>query len=178
MCHKILRKHLFLSAIQLLRIRSHNSFVLKQAHSTWHYFSPFRILFFNRLQYNYWHQCWQELHAALYTNNVFITHNCVLMNLAHNNFSDMDSKLPTGCIQHGIFAFVLKDIFIVSFQHIIIYGKLYCYFKEIMGKLTVYLNTLSLQMFGQRISVPNICNNKSNICMSRIWRKIINYLNQ
>jgi hypothetical protein len=61
--------------------------------------------------------------------NVFINHDCVLMNMAHKNFSDMDSKPLTGCTKHGIFALVLKDIiFTVSFQHTILYGKLYFYF--------------------------------------------------
>jgi len=38
----------------------------------------------------------------------------------------MYSKPLTGCIKHGIFALVLTEIvFIVSFQHIILYGKLF-----------------------------------------------------
>jgi len=47
------------------------------------------------------------------------------MNVAYMNFSDKDSKPLTGCVQHVIFAPVLKEIiFIVSFQHITLYGKL------------------------------------------------------
>jgi hypothetical protein len=45
------------------------------------------------------------------------------MNVAHNNFNGMDSKPLTGCTKHGIFVLVQKDIiFIVSFQHAILYG--------------------------------------------------------
>jgi hypothetical protein len=51
-----------------------------------------------------------------------------LMNVVYKNFSDTDSKPLTGCTKHGIFALVLKDIFIVSFQHNILYGKLCFYF--------------------------------------------------
>jgi len=47
-------------------------------------------------------------------NSVFITRDCVLMNVAYKNFSDMDSKPLTGCVQHGTFAVVLKDTFIAS----------------------------------------------------------------
>jgi len=36
------------------------------------------------------------------------------MNVAYKNFSDMDSKPLTGCVQLGTFALVLKDTFIVS----------------------------------------------------------------
>jgi hypothetical protein len=36
------------------------------------------------------------------------------MNVAHKNFSEKDSKPLTGCVQHGIFALVLKDILILS----------------------------------------------------------------
>jgi len=37
------------------------------------------------------------------------------MNAAYKKFSNMYSKPLTGCIKHGIFAFVLKEIiFIVS----------------------------------------------------------------
>jgi len=51
------------------------------------------------------------------------------MNVVYKNFSDTDSQPLTGCVQHGIFALVLKDIiFIVSFQHLILYVKLYFYF--------------------------------------------------
>jgi len=39
------------------------------------------------------------------------------MNVAYKKFSDMDSKPMTGCIKHGIFALVLKEILIVLFQH-------------------------------------------------------------
>jgi hypothetical protein len=49
------------------------------------------------------------------------------MNVA-NNFGDMDSKPLTGCIKHGIFALVMKEIiFIVSFQQTICFGRLYFY---------------------------------------------------
>jgi len=41
---------------------------------------------------------------------VFITHDRVLMNVAYNNFNDMDSKPLTGCIKHGIFVLVLIEI--------------------------------------------------------------------
>jgi len=70
------------------------------------------------------------MHAALYTNNVFIIHDCVLMNVAYKNFTDKDSKPLTGCVQHGVCALVLKDIIFVSFQHIILYGKLYFLFLK------------------------------------------------
>jgi hypothetical protein len=36
------------------------------------------------------------------------------MNVAHKDFSDKDSKPLTGCVQHGIFALILKDTFILS----------------------------------------------------------------
>ena len=45
---------------------------------------------------------------------MFIT-DCVVMNVAYKNFSDMCSKLLTGCIKHAIFALVLTEItFVVS----------------------------------------------------------------
>ena len=75
---------------------------------------------------------------------MFIIHDCVLMNVAHKNFSDTDSKPRTGCVQSGIFGIVLKDIFIVSFQHIILYGTLNFYFEDARGKLTVHLYILAL----------------------------------
>jgi len=60
---------------------------------------------------------------------MFITHDCVLMNVAYKNFSDMDSKPLTGCTKHGIFALVLKVItFIVTLIHTILYGRFYFYF--------------------------------------------------
>ena len=86
---------------------------------------------------------------------MFITHDCVLMNVVYKNFSDMDSKPLTGCITHGNFTLVLKEIiFVVSFQLIIIYGKLYFISTETRGKLTVHFHILSLQLFDQRKSVP------------------------
>jgi len=53
------------------------------------------------------------LHSDLYAYTVFITHDCVLMNVVYKNFSDMDSKPLTGCITHGIFTLVLKEIIFV-----------------------------------------------------------------
>jgi len=41
---------------------------------------------------------------------VFITNDCVLMNVAYRNFGDMVSKPPTGCVKHGIYALILKEI--------------------------------------------------------------------
>jgi hypothetical protein len=41
---------------------------------------------------------------------VFISIDCVLMNVANRNFSDVDTKGLTGSITHGISAVVLQKI--------------------------------------------------------------------
>ena len=43
--------------------------------------------------------------------------------------------------------------------------------QKTMGKLTVYLFILSLQLFDHTKTVPNIFNNESKICLSKIWSK-------
>jgi len=57
----------------------------------------------------------------LQTKNVFITHDCVLMNVAHENFSVSvkDSKPQTGCVKQTIFVLVLQDItfIVISAYH-------------------------------------------------------------
>ena len=46
---------------------------------------------------------------------MFITHDCVLINVVYMNFREMDSKPLTGCMKQEIFALVPKEIiFIVS----------------------------------------------------------------
>ena len=51
-------------------------------------------------------------------------YDCVLMNVAYKNFSDMDSNPLKECIKPGILALVLTEItFIVSFKHITLYGN-------------------------------------------------------
>jgi len=67
------------------------------------------------------------------------------MNVAYNNFSDMDSKPLTGCVQNGIFALVLKEIiFILSIQHTVLYGKLYLCFSKDNGKINcVFVYTVT-----------------------------------
>ena len=57
---------------------------------------------------------------------MFVTHDCVQMNVAYKNLSDMDSKPLTGFIKQGIFALDMTEItFIVSFHNITLYGKFY-----------------------------------------------------
>jgi len=55
---------------------------------------------------------------------------CFLMNVAHKNFSDKDSKPLTGCVQNNVFPCPEEIIFIVSIPHSILYAKviLYLYF--------------------------------------------------
>jgi len=60
------------------------------------------------------------------------------------NFSDMDSKHFTKCITQVIFVFALKDIFVMTFKHNTLYGKLDLYFQTDNGKLAVHLHILSL----------------------------------
>jgi hypothetical protein len=52
----------------------------------------------------------------------------MIVNGAYKDFSFVNPKPLTGCIQRGISALFLKKIFIMSFKHIILYGKFYFYF--------------------------------------------------
>jgi len=84
---------------------------------------------------------------------VFNTHNCVIMDVANKNFSDMDSKPQTGCIKHEIFTVDMKGMFLCQFN--IPYCMEYYIFisKEAMEKLIVYLHILSLPPVDQRNNV-------------------------
>ena len=107
---------------------------------------------------------------------MFITYDCVLMNVVYMNFSDIDSKPLTGCIKGGIFVLVMKEsIFIVSV--ISTYHTLWKVLKETRGKLSVHFHIQSHQLFHQRKSVPQHVN-ENGISKSKVWRKNINYLNE
>jgi len=88
----------------------------------------------------------------LYAYSLFITYDCVFVNVAYKNFSYMDSNPLTGCIKHGILALVLKDItFIVC---VIFMESSIFISKETMRILTVHFHILSLQLFDHRQSDP------------------------
>jgi len=58
------------------------------------------------------------------------------MNVVYKNFSDMDSKPLTGCITHGNFTLVLKEIiFVVSFPTYYTLWKVIFYFYRDKEKI-------------------------------------------
>ena len=88
---------------------------------------------------------------------MFITHDCVLMNVAYRNFRDMNSKHLTGCIKHGIFSLVLQKImFIVSgiSTHHTLCSILFL-FLQTQGEnyLHIFINITS-NIWPQKISSP------------------------
>ena len=87
---------------------------------------------------------------------MFITHDCVLMNVAYNNFGDLDSNKPlTERIKHGIFALVRKEIILLCRFDIPYFTESSIFIPEYTKcKLTAQLHILSLQLFDERKSVP------------------------
>ena len=112
--NKIPGKHFVLCATQILKIRWYNSFICTQTHTHTH--TQHSLQFLSQQEFVLQPSVIQLLAALLERTahccvrlKCVIT-DCVLMNVAYKNFSDMCSKLLTGCIKHGISALVLTEI--------------------------------------------------------------------